>query len=84
MSDLATVKDTIKSYILGEFLPEEDPEELTDSTELMTLGILDSVSIMQLVTFMEDTFGITFEASEVGIDYMNTLDDMARLVISKA
>lgn len=31
-------KDVIKTYILSEFLPGEDPNELTDSTSLVTGG----------------------------------------------
>ena len=83
MSDPNAVKSTIKNYILEEFLPGEDPDELTDSVEMMTLGILDSVSVMQLVTFLEEQFDVTFEANEVGAEHMNTLDEITKLVCSK-
>ena len=32
------IKETIKAYILEEFLPGQDPAELTDSTPLITGG----------------------------------------------
>ena len=35
------VKETIKEYILGEFLPGENPAELTDSTPLTIAYIID-------------------------------------------
>ncbi len=77
------VKATIKNYILEEFLPGEDPDELTDAVELMTMGILDSISVMQLVSFMEEKFDCSFDAHELSVDHMNTLEDITKLVCSK-
>ena len=53
------------------------------AVELMKAGILDSISVMQLVSFMEEKFGVSFAAHELGVDYMNTLPDIAKLVASK-
>jgi len=83
MPDSDHIKTTIKSYILEEFLPGEDPDELTDAVELMTMGILDSISLMQLVSFLEEKFDCSFDAHELGVDHMNTLEDITKLVCSK-
>lgn len=77
------VKATVKAYILNEFLPGEDPAALTDTTPLVSTGILDSVALLNVVTFLENQFSITLEAHETDVDHMNTLDDIARLVASK-
>ena len=37
------IKGPIKDFIMNEFLPGEDPNELTDSTPLISGGILDSL-----------------------------------------
>jgi acyl carrier protein len=79
----AEIQATIKTFILNEFLPGEDPAALTDSTALATTGILDSIAILKLVTFLESQFGITLEAHETGVENLNTLADISRLVISK-
>lgn len=83
MQNPEDVKATIKTYILEEFLPGEDPSELTDDVELMTMGILDSISVMQLVSFMEEKFNVSFDAHELSVDHMNTLEDITKLVASK-
>lgn len=83
MPDQSDIHETVRNYILREFLPDEDPSELTDAVELMTTGILDSISVMQLVSFLEEKFDVAFAAHELGIDYMNTLPDIAKLVASK-
>src|SRR5262245_23589034 len=77
------VKASVKAYILGEFLPGEDPSALSDDTPLVTTGIIDSIAMLNLVVFLERQFSITLEAHEATVDHLNTLDDIARLVSSK-
>lgn len=81
--NLEETKQTIKAYILGEFLPGEDPSELTDSTPLITGGILDSLATIKLVVFLEERFQVKIEAHETMVDYLNTISDIAQLVQSK-
>jgi acyl carrier protein len=74
----------IKTYILEEFLPGENPELLTESTPLITGGILDSIATMKLVAFLEESFNIEIQAHEIGVDSLDTLSDIAKLVHSKS
>jgi acyl carrier protein len=74
---------TIKEYILKEFLRGEDPSELTETTPLITGGILDSLATVSLVLFLEEQFHVQIEAHETTIDYFNTLSDMEQLIHSK-
>jgi acyl carrier protein len=78
-----TIKGPIKDFIMSEFLPGEDPNELTDGTPLISGGILDSIATLKLVMFMEERFGVTFEAHEVNRELLDTLADIARLVDAK-
>jgi acyl carrier protein len=80
---MTDTKNAIKTFILEEFLVGEDPNELADSTPLITGGILDSLATLKLVTFLEDEFGIEIQAHETGVDHLNTIDDIAKLVDSK-
>jgi acyl carrier protein len=77
------IKATVKSFILSEYLPGEDPAALTDTTPLMTTGILDSIAVLKVVTFLENEFGIAIEPHEAVVENLNTLSDMARLAMSK-
>jgi len=77
------IKATVKSFILNEFLPGEDPAALTDTTPLMTTGILDSIAVRRVVTFLESQFHITIEPHEAVVENLNTLSDIGRLVTSK-
>jgi acyl carrier protein len=81
--DDQTIHDKVKEFILKEFLPGEDPSALTDSTPLMTTGILDSLATLKLVTYLEEQFEIQVEAHEADAENLDTVADIVRLVSSK-
>lgn len=83
MIDKQDVEARVKSFILKEYLPGEDPAALTKTTELMTNGILDSIAVLKVVTFLESEFGIAIEPHEAIVENLNTLSDIAQLVMSK-
>lgn len=80
---LDEITATTRTYILSEFLPGEDPSELTATTPLLSGGILDSISTVKLVGFLEDTYGIEFQAHEISEDHLDSLERVARLVQGK-
>jgi acyl carrier protein len=75
--------NTIKNYILEEFLPGEDPTKLTPTTPLMSSGILDSIATLKLITFLEQEFDIHVKAHEADEEHLNTLNAICELVDSK-
>jgi acyl carrier protein len=77
------IKDTVRTYILDEFLPGESPEALTDSTPLVSGGILDSIATLKLVSFLEEQFRIELAPHETDADHLDTVDRIATLVSSK-
>lgn len=77
------IKGTIKQYVLQEFLPGEDPNELTDTTPLITGGVLDSIATLKLVLFLEERFAVTLEAHETDPDYLDNIAAIANLIVSK-
>jgi acyl carrier protein len=78
------VAATVKEFILQEFLPGTSASELTATTPLVTGGILDSLATVRLVTFLEERFGIEIQPHETGVDYMDSVHDIAQLVVSKS
>ncbi|MCH7975015.1 MAG: acyl carrier protein [Bacteroidetes bacterium] len=78
------IKASVKEYILTKFLPGENPDMLEDSTPLITGGVLDSISTVELVSFLEEQFGVEFEAHEMSADYLDTLDVIATTIQAKS
>ncbi|MBX6311392.1 MAG: acyl carrier protein [Isosphaeraceae bacterium] len=80
---MSAIESAVREFLLREFLPGEDPSELTDQTPLITGGILDSISTLRLVTFLEEHFGVTIEAHEAGIDHLDSIGQIVQLIASK-
>jgi acyl carrier protein len=80
---MENINEDLRQYILEEFLPGEKPSNLQDDTPLRTNGILDSVSTLRLVTFVEDRYGIVVEAHETGVENFDSIERIASFVRSK-
>lgn len=77
------IEQTVKDYVLREFLVGERPEALDATTPLISGGILDSISTLKLVSFLEERYGVEFQAHEVSADHLDTLGDISTIVSSK-
>jgi acyl carrier protein len=53
------VETVIKDYISSELVRDPALLPVADETSLLESGILDSLSLLQLVVFLEGRFGIT-------------------------
>lgn len=78
-----STQDIVKRFILQNFLPGEDPKNLTSETELKESGILDSMSTLKLVAFLEEHFKIELEASDLDAGNLSSVANIANLVASK-
>jgi acyl carrier protein len=76
-------RQAVKEYILREFLPGENPEELKNDTPLISGGILDSIATVKLVSFLEETFSVRVEPHEIDVENLDSVDLIARLVETK-
>ena len=78
-----SIRETVKDFVLENFLPGEDPRNLTDETELKESGILDSLSTLKLVSFLEERFQVELEANDLEAGNLSSLANIERLVRSK-
>lgn len=75
------IKTRIRAFILLEKnLPEQ---ELKNDTPLISSGIIDSITTLSLVDFIEQTFGIEFEPYEVDQENLNSIDRIAEFIHKK-
>lgn len=81
--DISSIKNQVREHIVREFLPGEDPSNLGDDQQLRTSGILDSMSTLGLVTWVEKTFGFEVAPNEAA-DEFHTINDIAALIERKA
>lgn len=76
------VKQTLEKYITEELLLGQrsklDPEE-----SLTASGVIDSLSLLRLISFVEETFNVQVEDTELSPDNFETLNLMVSLVEGK-
>jgi acyl carrier protein len=80
---MVEISEDVRAFILKEFLPGESAEQLTDSTPLITGGILDSLATLKLVAFLEERYQIQVQAHETDVDHLNDISSITNLVQSK-
>jgi acyl carrier protein len=55
-------------------------DKVADDESLIVSGLLDSLSVMRLVVFMEQTFGINFAEEFFDQNRFDTIDGMVEMV----
>lgn len=73
----------LKQYITDEFIPDGNNDHLTDELDLLASGVIDSLGVLKLVAFLENTYDITLEPEEIDPANLNSIDAMAKLVSAR-
>jgi acyl carrier protein len=78
----ARVKDSIREHIVSRWL-NGDARGLDDETDLQQAGVLDSFSTLDLVAFLDETFHVQIEPSDINGETFRTVATIAKLVLEK-
>lgn len=65
MGSKAVVLPTVREFVTGVFLDGEERAEVTDTDELVKTGIIDSINVLRLVEFVEETYEIELEPADI-------------------
>ena len=78
-----TIQTTLERFIVDELMVGAKKTALTPETSLISSGIIDSLSLIRLINFIETNFGVTIEDHEVVVENFETLNNLAALIASK-
>lgn len=67
--------DTVRQFIVDNFL-FGDGETLKEDTSFLEEGIIDSTGILELVMFLEETYGIKIEDDELVPENFDNLNNI--------
>ena len=73
---MSDIKDAILEYVKDEYLEEDDDQEVTYDTPLITGGIVDSFSMVSLKVFLETKYNIQIsdaKATPEAFDSVNNI-----------
>ena len=74
--------EQITVYLKNEILQQPD-REITANEAIISSGLIDSFSLVDVALFIEDTFGVTIDDTELNAETFDTLDALADLVIAR-
>lgn len=77
------IKTQVRQYILNNFLMGGDPERITDGVSFIEKGIIDSTGVLELVSFLQETYGIRIEDAEMTPENLDSLEKIEKYVGSK-
>ena len=77
-----TYSDQIRAFLASNVYVA-DPRALEVETSLLDQGIIDSTGVLEVIGFVEETFGITVEDSELLPENFDSIQGIARYVLSK-
>ena len=74
--------DEIRAYIVDNFLLGGD-QELSPSQSLLESGVVDSTGVLELVGFLEQSYGIQVQDADLVPENLDTIDNIAAFVRRK-
>lgn len=74
------IKAAIQHYIAEQFLYDRPEINLTDDFPLIQQRVIDSLQIVQLITFLQEQFGFIFDAEELVLENFVSIHTIAALV----
>ena len=74
------LKQMILDYVKREYLEEGDDRTITESTPLITGGIVDSFSMVSLKRFLERKFSIAIPDADASPQAFDNVNSIAALV----
>jgi acyl carrier protein len=79
---LVSYTDQIRGFLAANFYIT-DAEALKDDTSLIDRGVIDSTGVLEVIGFIEETFGITVEDNELLPENLDSIQGIARFVTRK-
>jgi acyl carrier protein len=76
------VSAQIRKFVIENFL-FEDNSDLGEDTSFLENGIIDSTGVLELIDFLEKTFGIQVEDQEIVPENLDSISQVAAFIHSK-
>ena len=76
---MSQVTDTLGQYVAAKLL-KQPKRVLRPDEALISSGLIDSFSLVDLALYVEDTFGVHLDDSELNAGTFDTLDQLDSLI----
>ena len=77
-----TITASLEKYIATQVLKQPN-RKITNDEALISSGLIDSFSLMDLALFVEDNFGVRIEDTELNAETFDNLGQLTTLIESR-
>lgn len=77
------IRAKVREFLVENFMFRGDIAAIPDDGSLLKAGILDSVGILLLVTFIEETYETKVDDDEVDPDNLESVDNITAFILRK-
>ena len=78
-----SIKDDLEKYLLTEVLIDQNKKSIEPDEDLLTQGIIDSMGVLQLVNYLEKSFGMKVADEEIVPENFRSLNCLTEFVRKK-
>jgi acyl carrier protein len=77
------IKQQIIDFITNNFLFDDAQASLNEKESLLETGVIDSTGVLELIAFIEETYGIKVEDEEIIPENLDTILDITYFIKQK-
>ncbi len=77
------IKEKIRGFVVETFLLGDTTIQFTDDDSFIENGIVDSTGILELISFVEETYNISIDEEEMVPDNLDSLDNLSNFILNK-
>ena len=81
--NIMTINETIREFMANELSEQGFNESITNDESLVDSYILDSLSILMLITFLDEKFDIIPDIDEINPEQFETINKIEAFIKSK-
>ena len=74
------ISKVVRDYIIREYVQEGDDREVTETTRLISSGLVDSFSMVSLLRFLEKKYAIHIPDADATPEAFDTVERIVALV----
>lgn len=78
------VTEELEKFILTELAFDRDKKSIASDEDLLMQGVIDSLGIMRLASFMEEKFGIKVTDEDLIPENFQNIDSIKKYLASKS
>jgi acyl carrier protein len=81
-SEITAMAQNVRAFVVENYLFSR-PDSLRDEDSFLESGIIDSTGILELVTFLENTYGIKVKDDELVPENLDSINNISAYLTSK-